>query len=420
MLNESNVSYYARKFQTVFNYAKGDIIFDQNGKEYLDFFCGAGALNYGHNNPLVKEAAISFLNEDRILHCLDMDSVVKKQFIEKFGQLLAKRDLPYKLQFPGPTGTNAVEASIRLARKVTKRRHIVSFTNSFHGMTTTAFALSASKEVSHRYSLSQDVLFFPYCDFENGLVNSMTYLEKMILTPGTGYQRPAAVIVETIQAEGGVNIASVEWLKQLRAFTEKYDILLIVDDIQVGCGRTGKFFSFERAGIVPDIVLLSKSISGLGLPLSILLLKSELDIWEPGEYNGTFRANNLALCTATIALDYWVSDLLENEIKAKSEMIQAHLKAIKNLPNVVNIRGIGLIWGIEFKDGTTADRVAKELFEQRLIIETCGNGGHVLKLLPALTISVTNLKKGLHKIVDVIKADSSCSLMFTDKKTSLS
>ncbi|MBB5635101.1 diaminobutyrate-2-oxoglutarate transaminase [Pedobacter cryoconitis] len=415
MLEESNVNYYARRFPKVFNYAKGDIVFDQNGDEYLDFFSGAGTLNYGHNNPKLKEAAISFLNEDRILHCLDMDSVIKKEFIEKFDLLLAKRNLPYKLQFPGPTGTNAVEAAIKLARKVTKRRHIVSFTNSFHGMTATSYALSASKAESLQHAISQDILFFPYCDFENGIVDSMAFLEKMILTPGTGYQLPAAVILETIQAEGGVKIASVEWLKQLRAFTEKNNIILIVDDIQVGCGRTGHFFSFERAGIVPDIVLLSKSISGLGLPLSLLLLKPELDIWNPGEYNGTFRANNLALCTAKKALDYWMDDKLENEVKAKSQIIHNYLQTVEEMPDVVNIRGIGLIWGIEFIDGDTADRISKELFEQKLIIETCGNDGQVLKLLSPLTISEENLVKGLQQIIDVIKADSSYNTVLKDE-----
>lgn len=418
MLKESNVNYYAKRFPKVFNYSKGDLVFDQNGDEYLDFFSGAGALNYGHNNPLIKEAAISFLNEDRILHCLDMDSVVKRGFIEKFDLLLTKRGLPYKLQFPGPTGTNAVEAAIKLARKVTKRRHIVSFTNSFHGMTTTAHAVSASQEEAHQHAISQDVLFFPYCDFENGLVDSIAYLEKMILTPGSGFQMPAAVILETIQAEGGVKIASVEWLQKLRAFTEKHHILLIADDIQVGCGRTGHFFSFERAGIVPDIVLLSKSISGLGLPLSLILLKPELDIWGPGEHNGTFRANNLALCTATAALDYWANDDLANQVKAKSQIIQEHLQILEEMPDVVSVRGLGLIWGIEFTDGKTADRVALELFEQKMIIETCGNDGQVVKLLPPLTISEEHLKNGLRRIIHVIKGNSLYNAVLNEEKIS--
>jgi len=419
MLKESNVNYYAKRFPKVFNYAKGDIVFDQEGEEYIDFFSGAGSLNYGHNNPLIKEAAISFLKEDRILHCLDMDSVVKQEFIEKFDLLLSKRGLDYKIQFPGPTGTNAVEAAIKLARKITKRRNVISFTNSFHGMTTMSYALSASREESQQHSILQDVVFFPYCDFENELVNSIAYLEKMILTPGTGFQLPAAIILETIQAEGGVKVASIEWLQQLRAFTERHHILLIVDDIQVGCGRTGHFFSFERAGIVPDIVLLSKSISGLGLPLSVILLKPELDVWKPGEYNGTFRSNNLALCTAKTALEYWTGDVFENQIKSKSQIIQSYLKPLEEMPDVVQVRGLGLIWGIEFIDGQTADRVSKELFEQNLIIETCGNDGQVVKLLPPLTISEENLKKGLLKIIDLIKGDQSFGVVFNDQKTSL-
>nr|WP_295877514.1 diaminobutyrate--2-oxoglutarate transaminase [uncultured Chitinophaga sp.] len=405
MKNESNVNSYAKSFPTVFETAEGSVLRDINGKVYLDFFAGAGALNYGHNNPLLKKALYAFLENNAIVHCLDMDSKVKADFLDRFNEIiLAPRGLNYKVQFTGPTGTNAVEAAVKLARLFTKRKKIVAFTHSFHGMTATSLALSASREENQKVNPAQDVIFFPFDQFFGEKTDTMSYLKKMISTNGSGVELPAAIILETIQAEGGVNIAGNKWLQELRAFTAENNILLIADDIQVGCGRTGHFFSFERAGIVPDVVLLSKSISGYGLPLSLLLLKPEFDIWKPGEHNGTFRANNMALQTATAALEYWKGNTMGTTIAHKSALIREKLESLPATSSHVKaVRGAGLIWGIEFMEAGMAKEVSASLFRDGMLIETCGNKSHVLKLLPALTIPENELLTGLNMIVDNIQ-----------------
>jgi diaminobutyrate-2-oxoglutarate transaminase len=404
MKNESNVNSYARVFPAVFESSEGDLITGSNGKSYLDFFCGAGALNYGHNHPKLKQALFSFLEKNSIVHCLDMDSKVKETFLDKFESIILKpRGLNYKVQFSGPTGTNAVEAAVKLARKYTKRRKVVSFTHSFHGMTATSLALSGSLEENQKINPSQDVIFFPYDGFFGEGQDTLAYLRKMITEAGSGIEMPAAIILETIQAEGGVNVASNKWLTDLRAFTLEFGIVLIVDDIQVGCGRSGNFFSFERAGIVPDMVLLSKSISGFGTPLSLVLIKPEMDIWGPGEHNGTFRANNLSLCTASEALDFWKDDSLLKSTLSNAARIHEKLLELKQKSNlVVAIRGIGMIWGLELKSGEMAKKVTASLFEQGMLIETCGNEGQVIKLLAPLNISRENLDQGLHMLSSMV------------------
>ncbi|MCE3228484.1 MAG: ectB [Bacteroidetes bacterium] len=401
---ESNVNSYAKAFPTVFESSEGDILTDHLGKTYIDFFSGAGALNYGHNNPILKKALISFIESNAVVHCLDMDSKIKEVFLENFDSvILSPRGLNYKVQFTGPTGTNAVEAAVKLVRKVTGRKKVIAFTSSFHGMTATSMALSGLMENQHAVNPSQDVVFFPYEGFLGKTISAMEYMKLMINSKGSGVELPAAIIMETVQAEGGVNVAGVKWLKELREFTEQNGILMIVDDIQAGCGRTGSFFSFERAGIVPDIVLLSKSISGYGLPLSLLLMKPQFDIWKPGEHNGTFRSNNLALCTANTALGFWKDDAFEKDILHKSEIISTRLNALRQQAKVVtDVRGIGLIWGIEFTDKSVAKKVADELFSQGMLIEVCGNNDNVLKLLSPLTISIENLEKGLTMIKNAV------------------
>lgn len=404
MKNESNVNSYAKVFPTIFETSEGEIITDTNNKKYLDFLSGAGALNYGHNNPVLKKALLSFLEKNSVVHCLDMDTKVKENFLEKFDSTILKpRNLNYKVQFSGPTGTNAVEAAVRLARKFTKRKKVIAFTHSFHGMSATSLALSGSLEENQKVNPPQDVIFFPFDGFFGPEVDTMVYLRKMISKKGTGIELPAAIILETVQAEGGVNVSSEKWLKELRAFTEEKDIVLIVDDIQVGCGRTGNFFSFERADIVPDIVLLSKSISGFGTPLSLVLIKPEMDVWKSGEHNGTFRGNNLSLCTATEALTFWEDEKLPLQTAKNAQIINERLtKLIEISKLVIDVRGVGMIWGIEFIDGGIAKQIAADLFNQGMLIETCGNHDQVIKLLAPLTISEVNLQEGLNKLIDTI------------------
>ena len=405
---ESEVRSYCRTFPTVFRQARGSWLIDENGRRYLDFFSGAGALNYGHNPPELKEPLLEYLRQDGVLHGLDMATSAKRGFLETFQEvILAPRALDYKVQFPGPTGTNAVEAALKLARKVTGRSTVVSFTNGYHGMTLGALAVTgntanrggAGVPLSHTVTV-------PYDGYLGPGVDTLDLLERYLSDPSSGLDRPAAVILETVQAEGGVRPASFPWLRRLADLVQQRGILLIVDDIQVGCGRTGPFFSFEAAGIRPDIVCLSKSISGLGLPMALVLLQPELDLWSPGEHNGTFRGNNAAFVTATAALEHWRDGELSKAVEAKGLFVEEALNAVADAfpEESLEVRGRGLIQGLVFPSPEMALEVSREAFQRGLVIELAGPRSEVLKVLPPLVIYPADLAAGLDIISESVAA----------------
>ncbi|AJS57350.1 diaminobutyrate--2-oxoglutarate transaminase [Paenibacillus sp. IHBB 10380] len=400
---ESNVRSYCRSFPVVFDKAKGDQMFTETGESYIDFFAGAGALNYGHNNEFMKSKIMEYVASDRIMHGLDMYTKAKEEFIVSFSEhILEPQSLNYKLQFCGPTGTNAVEAALKLARKVKNRTGVFAFMGGFHGMSLGSLSVTSSKSMRESAGMPlSNVTFIPYGQSFEGL-DTIRYMEQIFCDTHSGIEKPAAIILETVQAEGGVNVAEIEWLQKLRHLCDDYDILLIVDDIQVGCGRTGPFFSFERAGIIPDIVILSKSISGYGLPMSLLLIKPELDIWAPGEHNGTFRGNQLAFVAAKAALELRMTERLENQVSEKEAFLKHYLKnEIESIERGIQIRGIGMIWGIDVSH--LGEAVARDItsicFKNGLIIERAGRNDTVIKIMPPLTIDMGNLKKGC----DIIK-----------------
>jgi diaminobutyrate-2-oxoglutarate transaminase len=403
---ESEVRSYCRSFPTVFTRAEGTRMYDRDGREYLDFFAGAGALNYGHNHPALRERLIEYLMGSGIAHALDMATEAKCALFEAFdSRVLRPRDLHYKLMFPGPTGTNAVEAALKLARKVTGRTHVVSFTNAFHGMTLGALSATgnAGKRAAGGVPLSH-VLRAPYDGYLGPDINTLAQLEAMLSDRSSGIEAPAAFLVETVQGEGGINVATDRWLRGLADLARRHRALLIVDDIQVGCGRTGGFFSFEQAGIVPDVVCLSKSLSGFGLPLSLVLLRPNLDVWQPGEHNGTFRGNNLAFVTATAALElFWSDDHLSDEIASKAQIARTRLARIAEAHGGT-VRGRGLIQGLAFEDSSIAQRASRIAFDHGLVIETAGAESQVLKLLPPLTITCDELERGLDIIEQAVAA----------------
>ena len=404
---ESEVRSYIRNFNTVFEKAKGHRLWDVDGREYIDFFAGAGALNYGHNHDKMKQALVEYIVSDGISHSLDMGTKAKAEFLAKFNEVILKpRNFDYKVMFPGPTGTNAVESALKLARKVTGRSNIVHFTNAFHGMTLGSLAVTGNrfKRRSAGIPLNNTVTV-PYDTYlENGL-DTTTLLSKLLDDQGSGVTLPAAVIVETVQGEGGVNVASFEWLRKLEEVCRNRGILLIVDDVQMGCGRTGPFFSFEEAGIQPDIVCLSKSISGYGLPMALTLFRRELDVWEPGEHNGTFRGHNLAFVTAKTALDFWEDKQLEEQTSRRGKFVRSFLNEIvENNPKIHGeVRGRGMINGIKCKVEGLADQISIEAFKRGLVIETSGAESEVIKLLPPLNIPDDALYKGLNILAESVR-----------------
>ena len=400
---EANVRSYSRSFPEIFTKAKGAKMYDENGREYIDFFAGAGALNYGHNNDYIKEKVIDYIQSDGIMHSLDMMTAPKAEFIEFFEKkVLEPRGLDYKIMFAGPTGTNAVESLLKLARKVKKREMIWAYMGCFHGMTLGSISLTSDAASRAGAGVGLDNVYHIPAPYMFPELDTIKFMQTLLDDDHSGVEKPAAIFIETVQADGGVNVFSVEYLKALREFCDKNDILMVVDDVQVGCARTGTFFSFERAGIVPDMVVMSKSIGGYGMPFALTLFKPELDIWSPGEHNGTFRGNQLSMVAARYGLQYMLENKVEEEVKRKENIVRTYFN--DNLQgDAVQIRGIGLIWGIQVADGKTALAIANRCFEKGLIIERAGRDNDVVKLMPALTIPDDQLVKGLDILVSSVK-----------------
>ena len=397
---ESEVRSYCRLFPTVFTKAVGDELIDENGRIYIDFLSGAGALNYGHNNPKLKQRLLEYIESDAITHSLDMFTSAKQQFLERFESVILKpRGLEYKVMFTGPTGTNSAEAALKLARKATGRKTVICFTKGYHGHTLGALAVTPNPVYQKAAGISLDnVLTVPFEDKTGTKDTSLDELEKLLDDLSLNQEKPAAVILETVQSEGGINVASVPWLKRLAQITQEREILLIVDDIKVGCGRTGPFFSFERAGIKPDLVCLAKSLSGYGNPMAVVLIRPDLDCWKPGEHSGTFRGNNLAFVTATAAIDeYWKTDAFSQEIAKKGEVMKERLQEmIARYPEIGGEhRGLGLIQGIASTVPGFAKKVSNEAFKRGLIFEPMGVNKEEINLQSTLTIGWETLTKGL-------------------------
>src|SRR5712691_4518801 len=349
---ESKVQSYARNFPAIFTRARGTELFDVHGKRYLDFLAGAGSLNYGHNNPVFKSALVEYIMDDGITHSLDLHTTAKERFLQAMHDvILAPRGLDdYVMQFVGPTGTNAVEAALKIARKATGRTNVIYFTNGFHGVSMGALSVTGNQYLRAAAGVPlHHTTAMPFDGYFGDGVDTIAHLDRLLSDPFSGTELPAAVILETVQGEGGLNVARIEWLQRLQALCNKRNIVLIVDDIQAGCGRTGTFFSFEPAGLKPDIITLSKSLSGYGLPLALVVLKRSLDVWKPGEHNGTFRGNNHALITATAALEqYWATPAFAQEVRAKGEYLRRRLQMLVDqfAPHLVDVRGRGMMIGV--------------------------------------------------------------------------
>ncbi len=399
---ESAVRSYSRSIPRQFHRAEDVWLNDDEGGRYLDFLSGCSSLNYGHNHPVLKQALLDYIADDGIAHGLDLHTRAKEEFLEALEDVILRpRGLDYRAMFTGPTGTNAVEAAIKLARKVTGREMIVAFTNGFHGMTLGALACTgnAGKRGGAGVPLSH-VAHEPFDGYYGPDVDTAALLDQRLSDPSSGLDAPAAILVETVQGEGGLNAASPQWLRSIAAIAKKHGALLIVDDIQAGCGRTGGFFSFEGMGFTPDIVTLAKSLSGMGLPFALTLFRPELDVWSPGEHNGTFRGNNHAFVTATAALrHFWVSDEFRSDIARRGNLLGARLARIAK-SHGLSTRGRGMMRGIDVGSGETAAAITAACFAEGLIIETSGAHDEIVKVLAPLVIDDALLNAGL----DILEA----------------
>ena len=402
---ESEVRGYCRIYPVVFETARNARQTDTDGNEYIDFFAGAGVLNFGHNNERMKNAMIDYLKSDGVTHSLDMHSTAKQAFMERFAKtILEPRNMPHKMQFMGPTGTNAVEAALKIARRATGRKEIAAFSRGFHGMTLGSLACTSNvifrnasgvplNHVSH-YAFGCDKPCLG-CDMACNL-ESLKALRERFLDSSSGLEPPAAFLLETIQAEGGVNIASHAWLLAVRDLARELGSLLIVDDIQVGCGRTGSFFSFDGIDLDPDIVCLAKGIGGMGTPLAMNLVKPDIDaLWKPGEHTGTFRGQGLSFVAGTEAIGYFENDELMQHVVEKGQLIENAIKPLEEKYEHLQIRGKGMIYGVDVSTGERAKAIVNGCFKEGLLVSACGSGGRVIKLIPPLTIPEQDLKEGL-------------------------
>lgn len=397
---ESQIRGYCRAFPTIFTRASNARQFDESGRSYIDFFAGAGVLNFGHNNPRMKEAVIRFLEQDGVVHSLDMCTTPKHDFIAAFvDTVLTPRNMRHKLQFVGPTGTNAVEAALKLARRVTGRTNVVAFSQGFHGMTLGSLACTANSYFRGAAGVPLNhVVHAPFETNIGGGLNGLELLREVYRNSSSGYEPPAAFIIEAIQAEGGVNVASADWLQQLQELAHELGALLIIDEIQVGCGRTGSYFSFDGMGLDPDIVCLAKGIGGFGTPLAMNLIKPEHDAhWQPGEHTGTFRGQGISFIAGREALRYFEDDTLMSQTRKNGEYVNEQLQRIAatHKSKGFEVRGKGMIQALDVVDGERAKAIARECFDNGLLIGPCGVGGRVIKLIPPLTIPDDELQDGM-------------------------
>jgi diaminobutyrate-2-oxoglutarate transaminase len=350
---ESQVRSYARAMPREFASAQGPWMTDREGGRYLDFLSCCSSLNYGHNHPALKRALADYIAGDGIAMGLDLCTEAKTEFLETFEDVILRpRGMDHRVMFTGPTGTNAVEAAIKLARKVTGRELVIAFTNGFHGMTLGALACTgnAGKRGGAGVPLSH-VAHEPYDGYYGEDVDTADLLEQRLSDPSSGLDAPAAILLETVQGEGGLNAASPAWLSKIARIAKKHGALLIVDDIQAGCGRTGSFFSFEGMGFTPDIATLAKSLSGMGLPFALTLIRPDLDVWSPGEHNGTFRGNNHAFVTATAAIkEFWRDPAFQQDVRRRGEMLRQRLESL-GARHGLRTCGRGMMRGIDMGSG---------------------------------------------------------------------
>ncbi|PFG43693.1 diaminobutyrate-2-oxoglutarate transaminase [Isoptericola jiangsuensis] len=404
---ESEIRGYSRTFPTVFASASGARQVDEQGRSFLDFFAGAGVLNFGHNDPRMKRAMIEFLEADGVAHSLDMATTTKRDFLEKFAAtVLEPRGMDVRMQFMGPTGTNAVEAALKLARKVTGRPDVVAFTHGFHGMTLGSLALTGNEYFRHAAGVPlENVLRLPFETAPGGGADSLDHLRTLLADPSSGLAAPAAFVVEVVQAEGGVNVASAGWLRAVQDLAHDLGALFVIDEIQVGCGRTGSYFSFDGMDLDPDIVCLAKGIGGYGTPLAMNLVKPEHDAhWSPGEHTGTFRGQGLSFVAGRVALTYFDDDALMSRVRRRGEVMAAALRDVAADAGAGHeVRGRGMIQGLDVGDGARAKAVAADCFEHGLLIGPCGTGGRVLKLVPPLTIDDDDLAEGLDVLAGAVR-----------------
>lgn len=431
---ESNVRSYPRKLPLAIAKAQGCWVTDVEGEQYLDCLAGAGTLALGHNHPVVIQSIQDALASGLPLHTLDLTTPVKDAFTEALLEQLPGGKDAYCLQFCGPSGADGTEAAIKLAKTYTGRSTVISFSGGYHGMTHGALAMTGNLSAKNAVNgLMPGVQFMPYpheyrCPLGLGGdagVDALTYFfENFIEDVESGVTKPAAVILEAIQGEGGVVTAPVKWLKKIREVTAKHDIVLILDEVQAGFARSGKMFAFEHAGIEPDVVVMSKAVGG-SLPLAVLGIKRKFDVWEPAGHTGTFRGNQLAMATGLASIQLIKAQNLAQNAQERGDFLQSEIKKLAaEFPCIGNVRGRGLMIGVEIvderqapdhmgslpADAKLAAAIQAACFNHKLLLEKGGRNGTVIRLLCPLIITheecvevIARLKKAIAQALVAVR-----------------
>lgn len=422
---ESNARSYPRRIPLVLKRAKGIYVEDIEGRTFIDCLAGAGTLVLGHNHPVVRDAILDVVNGELPLHTLDLATPTKDQFVQDLLEILPSEfSRNAKIQFCGPAGTDAVEAALKLVRTATGRRTILSFQGAYHGMSHGALSLMgnhAPKEPLDGLFNGVQFLPFPYhyrCPFgvggEAGVQAGLRYIDNLLTDPESGVLKPAGIIVEVVQGEGGVIPAPTSWLSGLREITARASVPLIIDEIQTGFGRTGELFAFQGAGIIPDVLVLSKAIGG-GLPLSVAVYSAALDLWKPGAHAGTFRGNQMAMAAGSATMRFIQDQEIHLHSAKMGTRLMAHLSSLDGeCPEIGDVRGRGLMIGVEIVDpGGVPDRMGRppiapqlasaiqsECLKRGLILEIGGRRGSVIRFLPPLIVT----DRDIDQIADIFAA----------------
>lgn len=415
---ESNARSYPRGIPVAFAEGRGATIRDVDANTFIDFFAGAGVLNVGHGNPAAAAAATE--QQERLVHALDFPTEARMRLIRTLRRLLPGRlSRRARFHFGGPTGSDAIEAAIKLARIHTGREAIIAFQGSYHGMTAEALALTADTGLGGPSSSPVHFLPYPYTyrspfglEGKSCLRGCVGLLETALADPASGVPKPAAVIAEPIEGEGGTVVPPPGFLREVRRITREHGVLLIVDEIQTGFARTGAMFACEHDRVTPDILTLSKALGGIGYPLSCIAYDEELDSWGRGDHIGTFRGHQVAMAAGAAALEYTVESDLASHAAELGELTLCMLEAgSEGRESIGEVRGRGLMIGIELvRDRETrepwpelASDVRRACADRGLIIEVGGHHGNVARFLPPLVISRHLLETGVEIFLDALR-----------------
>ncbi|WP_340562349.1 diaminobutyrate--2-oxoglutarate transaminase family protein [Streptomyces sp. GSL17-111] len=427
---ESAARTYARTLPVAPVTAAGAEVTGADGRTYLDCLSGAGTLALGHNHPAVIAALHGALGSGAPLHTLDMITPQKDSFTtELLSRLPGELRDDAVLHFCGPAGTDAVEAALKLARTTTGRNGVVAFTGAYHGMTLGAASVSGPLRMrgadGQGPAAAQPVTRLPYpyayrCPFgvggEQGAELTTRLLETYLTDPSSGMATPAAVILEAVQGEGGVIPAPASWLREVRRITAEHGVLLIIDEVQTGIGRTGRFWACEHADVTPDILVISKAVGG-GLPLALIAYRPDLDTWQPGDHTGTFRGNTLAMVAGEVTLRTVAEEQLAEHAEKTGARIRSALRELATRhPVIGDVRGRGLMIGVELvqpdadPDPTGARpthphyarALQKACLDRGLMLELGGRDGSVLRLLPPLVLTDAQADTVLTRLADAL------------------